>query len=110
MNIFSHVYVILRQYRFKVLSIENMKNKFAFSQGIETKIVENDGQSEDTPHIAEQCEFCFTNQNISGDVLSIREIEKVTYQTARIKSQHYEIFVLEREVDNASPRGPPALV
>lgn len=80
------------------------------SQGIEMKIVPQDGQSNDMPAMSDQCQFCFASANITASIVSERQIEKIAYQAERIKFQRYAIIVLSRGIDDTSPRGPPALV
>lgn len=79
------------------------------AQGFENRIVMDDEQ--DTPHqMQEQCEFCFTHQNMTAFLPDIQTVEHYVYAFEKRCITQYEDILLSRSIDHTSPRGPPSYI
>ena len=79
------------------------------AQGFENRIVMNDEQ--ELPHqMQEQCEFCFTHQNVAAFLPDTQKIEPYLHTFERNRIAQYEDILLSRSIDHTSPRGPPSYI
>lgn len=81
------------------------------SEGIESKIVANDENSDDEhQQMVDQCQFCFSHANLSGLVPVSTTIEALVFYGDKIRKNQYESVYLSRQQGDHAARAPPANV
>jgi hypothetical protein len=81
------------------------------AQGLEMRVVANDEAPDDhAPIMANNCDFCFANANLTGLLPEIAIIERIAFSAEKIRFGQYEDITLTRFNPNTSPRGPPSTV
>lgn len=87
------------------------------AQGIEMRLVTNDLQPNQdptnqpsNPMMGDNCDFCFQNANFTGALLNTATLEKIGFQSNKIRFHLYETILLSHTSYNNTARGPPTLV
>lgn len=80
------------------------------TQGIELRVVQDD-TTPNTPynqHASEQCEFCFTNTQITALSPDSGQSLALLSYSERLRYDLYETLYLSNIKNNLSARGPPS--
>lgn len=79
------------------------------TEGIETRLIESDEKPAD-PKAEGQCEFCFTQANLTTFLPKAQNLEKIAYASEKIRFGQYQDIVLSKYQSNISSRGPPSFI
>ena len=79
------------------------------AQGIENRVVESEDQ-QNTPMMAEQCEFCFASANLKSFLPSTTSFETVFFEY--LKAKTYSVYISNDKFlsFDHTPRAPPVFV
>lgn len=82
------------------------------AQGIESRIVADTGDSNNTPahKTSDKCQFCFSHANLVADIAPDFTLETVHFQVEKLKFQAYERLVFARINPQAAARAPPFFI
>ena len=80
------------------------------AQGIEKRIVQNDGEPAQGQMVKDQCQFCFSNANLNPLPPNNIQIDSFYSYKAKIAFIHYERAIASKSTSHEQPRGPPTLI
>lgn len=80
------------------------------TQGIESRIVENNNNQGDHEQTTEQCQFCFQNAHLKDYFLPPSTFIDDFQALQRVQVNQYYSALLNRVYSPQNPRGPPSFI
>ena len=80
------------------------------AQGLESRVIADNQQPDHPPQTKKQCDFCFQSANLTAYLPKMAALEKISFQSTKIRFSSYKTVLLSRGTSKNSARAPPVFI